>query len=85
MSYLAIDQNSLDEWHDSGAAVWEALKPLGIDQAVLTRADGSQRFIERSREDEEGDSASLNLLPGTPERRPHDGGYQPEREEPEPS
>lgn len=52
-SYLNIDQEALDEWHDDGGAVFEALEPLGIDQAVVTGRDGVPRLVVRR--DEHGE------------------------------
>jgi hypothetical protein len=52
VSYISIDQNSLDEWHDSVERVFNSLAPLWIDLAVLAFPDGSIRTVIR-REDED--------------------------------
>lgn len=51
-SWLNIDQEALDEWHDDGGAVFDALEPLGIDTAVVTDLDGRQRLVRREDERE---------------------------------
>jgi hypothetical protein len=53
VSYINVDQRSLDEWHDDGGRLWEALRPLGVDLASVRQTDGSQRVVRRSREDED--------------------------------
>jgi hypothetical protein len=52
-SWLNMDQAALDEWHDDGARVFNALAVLGINEAVVTDTDGSVRLVVRR--DEHGD------------------------------